>query len=76
MYGIDEQGVWFAKQVPTNDLITVSVVRAQGDRFQRVFDNDATGEAVAMDWSLKAVTAGDAAFEVPLAAPEPMVVIA
>lgn len=75
MYGIDEHGVWFAKQVPTDDKITVSVVRPGGDRFQRVFDNDAEGDRLAMAWSQSTYTDGDAAFEVPLSAPEPEVVL-
>lgn len=75
MYGINEHGVWFAKAVPTDDKITVSVVRPSGDRFQRIFDNDAEGDRLAMSWSQSTYRDGDAAFEVPLSAPEPEAVL-
>lgn len=70
MYGIDEHGVWFAKQVPTDDQITVSVVnKAETNRVQRQFANTAEGEAEAVAWSLNADFT-DTRYAVSLAAAE------
>jgi len=53
MYGIDEYGVYFAKQVPVEDQITVSVVNKEGTkRVQRIFPNTSEGETQGCQWSI------------------------
>lgn len=72
MYGINESGVYFAKQVPVVEEITVSVVnQTQTHRVQRTFPNTSEGEQEAVNWSLMPDFT-DSRYSVPVSAPEPV----
>lgn len=52
-YGVTAHGVFFAKQQPTPEYITVAFVNAtETDRWVRRFPNTTRGEADAVEWTL------------------------